>query len=606
MVGTVATINSIKGILDKNKTDMANSLVYLYQDWRIQRDQWIEEKKELRNYLFATDTTSTSNNELPWMNKTTMPKLTQIRDNLHANYMDALFPNDDWLIWEGDDVDSVSKEKRKILELYAKNKANASGLRQTVSDLLYDYIDTGNVFGEVIWINETHVDPVTQEDVTTYMGPKLLRISPYDIVFNPVAPSFVKSAKFTRYVMSIGELKKQLTTRTDLQFDPEVFNNMLERRRELSTFKKEDIDKADGYIADGFGTLSTYYGSGVVELLEFTGDWYDAVNDVLHENKIITIVDRTEIIRNIDNPNWFGTDGKQHVGWRDRPDNLYSMGPLDNLVGLQYRLDHLENFKADAMDQTILPPLKIIGDVQPFKWGPGEKIFLPEDGDVVSMPPNAAVFQANNEIAYIMQMMEELAGSPKQSMGIRTPGEKTAFEVQALENASGRIFNNKILKFSIQFLEPIMNLFIESAKRNLNTKDVLRVVDSDVGVIQFMEITKDDITAKGKLRPVGARHYAARAQLMQNLTGVFNSPMGQIIQPDLSRKALTSLIEETMGLTRYQLFSTNIAITEQMETQRMVQEAQTTVQNESITSVDENMVAPQEEAPFDEVEEPEE
>ena len=27
--------------------------------------------------------------------------LTQIRDNLHANYLDALFPNDDWMKWEG-------------------------------------------------------------------------------------------------------------------------------------------------------------------------------------------------------------------------------------------------------------------------------------------------------------------------------------------------------------------------------------------------------------------------------------------------------------------------------------------------------------------------
>jgi hypothetical protein len=26
------------------------------------------------------------------------------------------------------------------------------------------------------------------------------------------------------------------------------------------------------------------------------------------------------------------------------------MGPLDNLVGLQYRIDHLENAKADALD----------------------------------------------------------------------------------------------------------------------------------------------------------------------------------------------------------------------------------------------------------------
>ena len=51
----------------------------------------------MRNFLFATDTSKTSVGGLPWKNSTTLPKLTQIRDNLHANYMSAVFPNDNWL-----------------------------------------------------------------------------------------------------------------------------------------------------------------------------------------------------------------------------------------------------------------------------------------------------------------------------------------------------------------------------------------------------------------------------------------------------------------------------------------------------------------------------
>jgi len=51
-----------------------------------------------------------------------------------------------------------------------------------------------------------------------------------------------------------------------------------------------------------------------------------------------------------------------------------------------------------------------------------------------------------------MQIMEEMAGAPKEAMGIRTPGEKTRYEVQSLENRSGRIFNHKVLNFSINFL----------------------------------------------------------------------------------------------------------------------------------------------------------
>ena len=54
----------LKDIL-KDKDNFAKSLINLYDKWRIQRDNWIEEKKELRNYIFATDTSTLSKSSLP-------------------------------------------------------------------------------------------------------------------------------------------------------------------------------------------------------------------------------------------------------------------------------------------------------------------------------------------------------------------------------------------------------------------------------------------------------------------------------------------------------------------------------------------------------------
>lgn len=67
---------------------------YLWDTYNNQRREKIEEWKEMRDYIFATDTSTTSNGALPWKNTTTLPKLCQIRDNLHSNYLSALFPND--------------------------------------------------------------------------------------------------------------------------------------------------------------------------------------------------------------------------------------------------------------------------------------------------------------------------------------------------------------------------------------------------------------------------------------------------------------------------------------------------------------------------------
>ena len=75
-------------------------------------------------------------------------------------------------------------------------------------------------------------------------------------------------------------------------------------------------------------------------------------------------------------PSWSGHAPIYHVGWRTRPDNLWAMGPLENLVGMQYRIDHLENLKADAMDLAVLPPLVIKGEVEQFKYAPGAEIHI--------------------------------------------------------------------------------------------------------------------------------------------------------------------------------------------------------------------------------------
>lgn len=585
MAGRVATIKDLIG-----RDNVARELAMLYERWLNQRFKKEEEIKELRNYLFATDTTTTSNSSLPWKNKTTIPKLTQIRDNLHANYMDALFPNDNWLRWEGYSQDAVVKNKRRTIEAYMKNKLRQGGFRETVSKALYDYIDTGNAFAEAVWESNKKVDPLTGEEITVYIGPKAARISFFDIVFNPTADSFANSPKFTRYVMSVGELRKQMNINPNLGYDETVFSKLTSIRRSISAFRKEDVNKAEGFLVDGFGTLQEYYQSGLIELLVFEGDIYNDLTGELEENRIVTIADRSYILSNLPNPSWIGRDTKAHVGWRDRSDNLYGMGPLDNLVGMQYRLDHLENLKADAMDLIVQPPLKIVGDVEPFEWAPFAVIHVPEDGDVVPLTNNVgAIAAVNNELGQLLALMEEMAGAPKEAMGIRSPGEKTAFEVQQLQNASGRIFQHKVTKFEVQFLEPLLNSMLELAKRNMDTTDLVKVMDDDLGVVEFIKITKDDITAIGKLRPIGARHFAARAQLMQNMIGVFNSPIGQMIAPHVSSKNLAGLVEEYMGFENFDFIKDNVAIFEQAETQRLVNQMQQTVATEDQTPLEEQL-----------------
>jgi hypothetical protein len=568
----------------------AKIIAQLWDNYNSQRHGKIEEWKELRNFVFATDTSTTTNGKLPWKNSTTLPKLCQIRDNLHSNYISALFPNDDWLRWEAYSKDDALKNKVRAIEAYMSNKCRESRFRTEISKLTYDYIDYGNAFATVDF-EKSYVEDKDGNKVVDYIGPRIRRISPLDIVFNPIASTFKDSYKIVRSLKTIGELATMAQQEPDNAYLQEALNKRSELLKNANGFGVKDFDRAEAFIVDGFGNYFEYLQSGYVEVLEFYGDLHTTQTGELEQGIVLTVIDRAYIIRKDKIPSWLGHAPIYHVGWRTRPDNLWAMGPLDNLVGLQYRVDHLENLKADAMDLGVLPPLVIAGEVEQFTYGPNSEIHIDENGSVTELARNAQwVSMANNDIGYLISLMEQFAGAPSEAMGIRTPGEKTAFEVQQLQNAAGRIFQEKTTTFEIELLEPVLNAMLEVSKRNIDADDVVRVMDDDLGVTQFINITKDDITASGKLRPIGARHFAAQAQLMQNLGGVMNSPMAQVLAPHLSAKSLASLVEDVMGLSRYQLFKPNAAIFEQQETQRLMNQAQEDLQVEQSVMPDGSMV----------------
>lgn len=560
----------------------------LWTRFNNQRQQKIEEWKELRAYLFATDTTTTSNNDLPWKNSTTLPKLTQIRDNLHSNYLSALFPNDEWLRWEGYSIEDVTKEKAQSIEAYMANKTRESNLKTNlISRLVYDYIDYGMSFTMPIY-EERFKENVDGDKVPAYIGPNGIRISPIDIVFDPLAPAFDKTWKIVRSIKTLGEILELSIAEPDNTAWAATVARREEIRKLAGTYTREDFDKAAGFSEDGFGSMYEYFLGDSVEILEFYGDFHDSATGTFEKDQVITVIDRSFIARQEPIPGWMGGTPIYHAAWRLRSDNLWAMGPLDNLVGMQYRIDHLENLKADAQDLIVHPPLKIIGEVEEFEWGPGVEIHIDEQGDVIPLNANLqGIVDAKNEIALLEARMEQYAGAPREAMGIRTPGEKTAFEVQQLQNASGRIFQEKITSFETDCFEKLLNGMLEIARRNMETSEVVKVLDDTLAVRSLMTVTKEDITASGVLRPIGARHFAAQAQLLQNLVGIFNGPLGAQLAPHTSGKAMTKLVEDVLGLERFQLFRPNVAVFEQLETQQIATMAQEEAQIESDTPIEE-------------------
>lgn len=551
---------------------LATRITERWIEWETLRITQKNDWEEIRRYVYATDTTQTTNNQLPWKNKTTVPKLCQIRDNLYSNYTATLFPQRKWLIWEANEFDSNSTLKRDAITNYMNWVISQPMFKHEMDKIIMDYIDFGNCFATVEWIDQRVADN-SYKTQAGYVGPMVRRISPLDIVFNPTAEDFLSSPKIVRSFISMGELREllQRMSNDDNRLEYERLYDYLKNIRfHARSFQGDWIQRDHLYQMDGFTSFRQYLLSDYVEILTFYGDYYDYINDVFEKNRVITVIDRHKLINNKPNPSFFGYPPIFHVPWRKRQDNLWGMGPLANLIGMQYRMDHVENMKADVFDLITYPVQKIKGFVQEYTWRPGEKIFVGDEGDVEMVVPDVNALQANLEIQNLERLMEEMAGAPREAMGFRSPGEKTKYEVQRLENASSRVYNNKIKQFEEHFEERTFNAMLELARRNMVGATTIPVFDNDLKIVTFQNLTVDDITGIGRIKPVAARHFAEQADLIQNLTALTGSNLWPSVQPHFSGVKLAKILEKVFNLEDYQVVLPFVSIAEQGEGQKFM------------------------------------
>ena len=547
-----------------------------WMEWSTLRQDKITMWEELRRYVYATDTTSTTNSQLPWRNKTTLPKLCQIRDNLFSNYVATAFPKRKWLRWDA--ANEASADKRDSITQYMSWVIGQEAFKVEAHKLILDYIDYGNSFGMIEWIDE-RVQTNEKEQVG-YVGPMIKRINPLDIVFNPTGPNFASAPKIIRSIITLGELKEILNrlSADDNQAEyEELFKYIKNLRMEVAQYPAGDLGTIDSYYqVDGFTSFRQYLDSDYIELLTFYGDLYDRDNDKFHKNCQIMVVDRHKVISNKPNPSVFGHAPIYHSGWRKRQDNIWCMGPLDNLIGMQYRIDHIENAKADALDLILVPNLKIKGVVEDFEWGPFNKIYIGDEGDVEPMLIPFQVLQANGEVQFYMSVMEESAGAPKEAMGFRSPGEKTKYEIQRLENASARIFQNKVSQLEEELFERLLNGCLEMARRKMTGAVTIPVFNDEFSFTTFSSLTAQDITGTGTLRPIAARHFAEKADTVQNLTQFFGSPIGQdpAVRVHYSGIGLAKTFEDLLDIADYKLVQPYVRLDEDSQGQRLAQQHQ--------------------------------
>lgn len=580
-------MNSVEiGNVFGDESRLATAISGMWSDWKAAKSGWRDRIEEVKKYVYATSTKETTNVQNEHDHSTHVPKIAQIADNLESNYLAALNLDGDWLRFEGFDQDAEKYQKKRAILAYIETKNKLNNFSLENNKCLRDWIITGNCFMMVDYTHEFHDFPSTSERISGYVGPRARRISPDDIEFDIYATDFASTPKIIRSVKTIADLYRDYEENPGLGYSKEILDLIKKNREQAKQMTETEIDKHIQNQYDGFGSPSSYFKSEFVEILEFYGDIYDCEeNNGWYKNYVITVVDRRHVIRKEPLNTWSGRPYIFHCAWRLRQDNLWGMSPLENLVGMQYYINHLENARADAFDQMIDADRKIYGDVEVEYRGAAADYYITEGGDVQYLAPDTTILNADFAIQRKEQQMEEYAGAPREAMGIRTPGEKTKFESEILYNASSRIFQSKIKHYEENFLEKVVNAEIECARINLNTTDTVRIIDDDYGVAEFLKVTAEDLQASGKLIPIGARHFAQQAALAQNLQ-IFSQVLAgdQMLQQHFPSERLAKVWEDALGLNKLDVFQRFGRIQEQLEMQNLMATAQNMFQRGQVTA----------------------
>lgn len=525
---------------------LATAIANKFVTWENSRDAWYRNAKETLENLYATSTRDIYNQTREFDNCTHIPKITQIRDMLITYYLDAMFSLPDYVEWEPYTAETVAVDKKNILKATMKQMLYDSNFQPTIRELVEDYVDYGNAFATAIKVTGN-----------TYTGPKAVRLDPLNVYFDPLASSFKDSPKIIRTIKTIGEL---MADAEDLPDDAALYKEALQKALDkrntiyntVATTNSESIVDDMCKIA-GFESWSAYYSSDTVELLTFYGDLFDIATNTLHRNSRIVVMDRCSVIINEPIDDYGFKSNILKAGWRDRKNNLWSMSPLDNIKGLQFMVDFLENKRADIFNFISNPMWVTKGDVEmPEFLYPGCHIGLDNDGDFKTITPDATALQADLYIDRYMTQMEEMAGTPREAMGFRTPGEKTAFEVSQLNTASSRLFNEKTRKFEMEMLEPLLTLmlriYLSDSARTVKVKTV-----NEMGVTLFKDVNLSELSADGRFVAVGSSTYTEKARLAQTLMQIYNSAIisDPLVSDYFDPKVIAQAITYTTGLDKF-------------------------------------------------------
>lgn len=550
---------------------VAKAITDKYVSWQADRQTFLKEAQDIRDYLFSTTALNGPSSNQKHVHKNHVPQLAQIYESLNTQHWNILFANPkffDFIPERFADRDIAAN----IVELLL-SKLERKNFRETTGRSLVSFF---NMVGPAIARVTTEIE-YDEDGSIAYKGFVVKNVDYKNIVFDPTAEDFYCTAKVIRSVAHMSDIIQAAKKDENGIYNQEAIKYLKEARsaspKGMSDYVKQ-LTKT-GIMYDGFNTTEDYLNSGKVEILEYIGDLYNSATGEVQTRRIIKIVDRLHVLSNVANDAPAGFDGLHMAGWRPRPNNLWPQGPLHQLVGMQYHIDHLENSKADIWDLIKMPTEIHKGEVRKSADAsqPRMQVFVESGADngYAVVHPDVTILNTDTMLAFYMRKMEDYAGALPQQQGIRTPGEKTLGEVSILETNAQKMAGDKAKLLEAMIAKILQEAYLRMVGPGYDDIDTIELLDDITGQMKVKELSLKDLKIRGGFRAIGVSRWERKNEALRNLTQAAPFLQNPAVAPHVSGVKLAEYVEEILDLREVNIVEAFIGVKEAVQAQYMQQ-----------------------------------
>ena len=336
-----------------------------------------------------------------------------------------------------------------------------------------------NLFGVSVGNKVEEIETVIYDD------PDVVHVDLWDIFVDPEATTIDDAEYVIHRVYRTKEyLKKQAAAG--------LYSNL--EGIESSYTSSESELSADDRL-DAVGLSRTKKQDDRIELLEY---WTD--------DRVIVVANRSQIIRNEENPYWHCKKPFIRIVDHPVPHELYGIGEIEPIEYLQYELNDTRNQRMDNVNLIINRMWKVLSssELNPEHLisRPGGVIQVNDMNEIEPLPVEDVTASAYAEEAEIKRDIDRTMGVYEYARGETTDRRETATTASILSNAANERFKMKVQLMEDMGLRRLGLMLIQLNQQYIDHERVIRIVGDDG--VHFQKLSPEDIAGEFDVMPIGS------------------------------------------------------------------------------------------------------